>query len=141
MKEQHRGVWGVACVLFTASVGCAAARPLPVLRASDPTTLAGLHPGDSFVMEFDQGETIPLSFAIHGQFIETPPDSPSLKLVAKQHFFLRVEGGRFTANLDGVHFGEKKKEPGRFFIGFVPGPDGRTTAKIDIETPVTDMGR
>ena len=134
MKGAGMSRWALACL---AVAGCGSARPLPIVRAADPATFAKVLPGEPFVMEFDEGEAIPLSFAIHGPLLETSPATSNITLVAKQHFFLRVDKGRFDASLDGIHYDAKKTAPGRFFVGFVFARSG-TAARIDVTTPTVD---
>jgi hypothetical protein len=137
---QRAGMSGWAFAGLALATGCASARPLPVVRAADPATFAKLRAGDPFVMEFEEGENIPLSFAVHGQLLETVPGAANMTLVAKRHFFLRVDRGHFDASLDGVHYDAKKTAPGQFFIGFVFAPSG-TVARIDITTPTADYAK
>jgi hypothetical protein len=109
-----------------------------VVRAADPASFRNVRPGSPFVIEFDEGETIPLSFTVRGQMIETAPDSPRLTLVARRHFFLRVQGRELASSLDGVHFDADKRAPGSFFVGFTFEPSG-TSARIDVVTPTYDL--
>jgi hypothetical protein len=126
---------GVALVATLAA--CAPAPPAVLVHASDPSALKGLRFGQPFIVEFNQGETIPLSLVIRGQFIETPPDANPVTLVAKRHFFLRVQGRQVQTSADG-HFDEKQTARGAFDIGFNFDASG-TKAHIAIVTPTYEL--
>jgi hypothetical protein len=121
-----------------AMAGCAHEDPAIFVRAADPTAFKDARPGQTLVIEFNEGETIPLAFSIRGQFLETLPDAPAVTLVARRHFFLRVHGREMKTSLDGVHFDAKHTAPGEFSIGFGFSPTG-TNAHIAIVTPKYDL--
>ena len=120
------------------SPGARPRSPAVVVRATDPSALGGrCRLRQPFIVEFNQGETIPLSLVIRGQFIETPPDANPVTLVAKRHFFLRVQGHQVQTSADG-HFDEKQTARGAFDIGFNFDASG-TKAHIAILTPTYEL--
>jgi hypothetical protein len=133
-----RSIQGALILASAAMLACGPTQPLTIVRAADPSAFKNVPPGAPFVIEFDEGETIPLSFTVRGPMMETAPDSPHITLVARRHFFLRVQGHEFASSLDGVHFDARKTAPGSFFVGFAFAPSG-TTARIEIVTPTYDL--
>jgi hypothetical protein len=122
-------------VLLACAPGCApAAEPLRV-RAAD---LARLEAAPDLrvrpiVIEFQEGDTLPVDFTLSGDLLELAPGT-SLTLRARRRFWLRLGVDGLTVSLDGVRFGERPKAPGSFRIGLQASPAG-SRVKLDIKTP------
>ena len=129
--------WTSGVALVASLVGCGSAPAAVLVRAADPSAFKDLRPGQPVIVEFNEGETIPLSLVVRGQFIETRSDTPSVTLVAKRHFFLRIQGNQMKASADG-HFDETQTAKGVFDIGFNLDASG-TKAHIAIVTPTYDL--
>jgi hypothetical protein len=132
-------VGGMSILLSAAAVvGCAHAQPAIFVKASDASALREAKPGQPIIVEFNEGEAIPLNVSIQGQFLETAPDAPAVTIVAKRHFFLRIHGSEMKASLDSTHFDARPTAKGVFSIGFGFAPAGMN-AHISIVTPKYDL--
>lgn len=124
---------GLFALIATLSSGCAAAPPATRVRARD----LGTHPVGEvklpIVVEFEEGDVIPVHFVVSGQLAATPPDSPPLKVVAKRHFFLRIDKDGIRTSLDGEHFG-KPATPGSFRLGLGIDKAG-VKGNVEVVTP------
>jgi hypothetical protein len=130
----HR-VFTLVLALLACASGCASpAEPLRV-RASD---LAHLDAATDLrvrpiVIEFQEGDTLPVDFTLSGDLLELVPGT-SVVLRARRRFFLRIGPDGLKVSLDGAHFGERPKAPGTFRIGLQASPAG-SRVKLDIKTP------
>lgn len=120
----------LACTF--AITGCSSLPPLRV-KANNPSTFAEARPGQTLIVELDEGDTIPLSFLIQGDLIETKPPPPPIMLVAKRHFFLKIDGSGVKTSVDGEHWNASRKK-GSFAFGLGFTKEG-TTATARITTP------
>jgi hypothetical protein len=85
------------------------------------------------VIEFQEGDTLPVDFTLSGDLLELVPGT-SVVLRARRRFFLRMGPDGLTVSLDGVHFGERPKAPGTFRLGLEASRAG-SRVKLDIKTP------
>jgi hypothetical protein len=115
---------------------CASAPPPMRARAADPGSFAGLGlaPGQALIVEFKEGDVVPLALVVRGQFLEIAPDTPPIRVVAKRPFFLRLRGNEMEIGLDGEHFGDTRIAPGSFSFGVGADPQG-VKASIVLTTP------
>ena len=58
---------------------------------------------DEMMVEFRQGDELPLTFSAEGDFLETTRNEISL-LHVKRDFWLRAKGDKLDASLDGMSF-------------------------------------
>jgi hypothetical protein len=74
--------------------------------------------------------------SVDGETLTTDPPTASFDLRAKQHFYLRIQGGELRTSLDGKSFDVKPSAPGAFRIAFeTAAPKGaRLTAHITTPT-------
>ncbi len=119
--------------LVSLLTGCASGSAPLRLRASDPASFAAARPDQPLIVEFQEGDVIPLRVTVRGELAETDASLPPVAVRARRHFFLRIDGDRLAVSLDGEHFGSDKKGSLAFGIGF--GPDGGK-ASLAITTPV-----
>ncbi len=127
----------IALVLALASLsGCAPeVEPLRV-RAADlgrPDARPAAA-GQPVVVEFQEGDQVPIDLTFTGDLVDLAPPAPPLAFRARRHFFVRLSKDGLAVSLDGVHFGERPKEPGAFRLGFSATPQG-TRFHVDIKTP------
>jgi hypothetical protein len=117
-------------------VACAPRYAGPPIRihAGQPVNDPAAMMSRPLIIEFNEGDELPLAFSIDGDFIGTPPDLPPIRLRAKQHFYLRILRSDIKASVDGVHFDEKPKAPGSFRVGLGVYKDG-VRAEFRIVTP------
>jgi hypothetical protein len=117
------------------SQGCAPQIPPREVRLTDLGKGGPLLPGQALIVEVQEGDTIPLAFSLHGPFMTTPDDAPTIPLRARRHFFLRIDKDGLRASADGRHFDVKPVKPGTFQFGLGATKDG-VRATVAIETPV-----
>ena len=116
--------------------GCAAeVEPLRV-RAADLGRAGPLHPaeGQAVVIEFQEGDLVPIDLSFTGDLIELSPPSPDLAFRARRRFFLKMGKKDLAVSLDGVHFGDRPREPGSFRLGLSATAQG-TRVHVDVKTP------
>ncbi len=87
------------------------------------------------IVELDDGQRIPVNLQLDGEDIALAPEHPALELVAKHHCYVRFWKEGVRASLDGVHFDEKPREPGRFRIGLTANRGAETRLDVIIVTP------
>jgi hypothetical protein len=126
----------VALALAAAACGGAHAAGPPIrLKAWEPVGSEMKEwPGRPMIIEFREGDELPLAFSIDGDFLVTPADLPPIRLRAKRAFFLKVDEKGFHTSLDGEDFEEKPHTPGSFRIGVGAHKEG-LTAEMRIVTP------
>lgn len=122
----------VALPVALAGLGCSSPPALRI-KANDPSTFAEARPGQPMIVQFEEGDVIPLSLVVQGELVETNPTPPPIRLVAKRRFFLKIDGDGVRTSIDGEHWGASKKR-GTFAFGL--GFDtGGTKATARIVTP------
>ncbi len=116
----------------------ACATPLPAVRvkATDRASLAqlGVQPGQPLIVEFDEGDVIPLRVTVGGPLAESDPTTPPVVVRARRHFFLKLEGQSFKISLDGEHFDPPTSAPGTFAFGLGVDASG-PQATVSVVTP------
>lgn len=114
--------------------GCAPPPPALRVRSAD---LAGLGPitlERPVIVEFEEGDVIPLDFTLDGPFMKSPEGAPPIPLRVVRHFFLRIDKDGLKSSLDGEHFDWKPAAPGQFQVGLGVTKEG-PKARIAIRTP------
>jgi len=123
----------LACVaLFTLASACAAT-PAPYrIRYADVASgaIAGYDGKRALVLELSPGERVPVNLQFDGEDFELAPAHPNLELVAKRHCFVRFWSDGVRTSLDGEHFDEKPRVPGRFRVGL--GAERGQAARLDV---------
>lgn len=120
----------LAALALASTAACAPAIEPIRVRASELGKLrAQATPGAPIVIEFAEGDVIPIDFTFSGDLIELTPPSPNLAFRAKRRFFVRVAADGLKVSTDGVHFGERPKEPGSFRLGLSVKPEG---ARVEV---------
>lgn len=122
----------LALLLALPVVGCSTPPALRV-KASDPSTFAEARPGQPLIVEFNEGDVIPLHFVVQGELIETNPVPAPIRLVAKRRFFLKIDGDGVRTSVDGEHWNASRKR-GTFAFGLGFDKEG-TKANARIVTP------
>jgi hypothetical protein len=113
-----------------------AAEPLRV-RAADLAQLAqvGDLRGRPVIIEFKEGDMVPIDLTFSGDLLELTPPAPELAFRARRRFFLRIDHDGPAVSLDGVSFGVRPREPGMFRLGVSATPQG-ARVQVNIKTPV-----
>lgn len=119
-----------------AFVGCAAT-PAPQHVRADALGQGAIEPGRPIVVEFQEGDTIPLEFVLQGPFVRTEADAKPIVLRVARRFFLKLDEDGVASSVDGEDFDRGNAEPGRFQFGVSVTKDG-VVAKIAIRTPTPD---
>lgn len=122
-------------LLLLLATGCAAAPAPRVVKLSELKGEVPLADGQPLIVEFEEGDTLPLVFQLDGPFMHSDKQAPPLTLRAARHFFLRIDEDGFHSSVDGKDFGKKPSMPGKFQIGFHVTKEG-PRANISITTPV-----
>jgi len=122
----------LAAALATSACGHEAAATHVRFADFGRGALKGYDGSRPLVVEFQQGERLPVNLAVTGEGFELDPQHPPLEIVAKEHCFVRVDAKGFRVSRDGVHF-DKPRHPGTFRIGFWshPGQPGRLDVVIE----------
>ncbi len=117
--------------LSALALGCAPSMPdvAPVRLATlaGPTTFP-------LVIEVQEGDRIPLYAAITGDLVSTEPSVQPPVVVAKRHFFLVINQGKFLISLDGRTIAHTK---GSFQFGV--GVDKENGPKATLAMGVDDV--
>ena len=127
-----KSIVALTLTLFTA--GCASGPPPRVVRVTDLGQAGKLEPGQSLVVEFREGDRLPLEFTMQGPLLETEKGTPPIMLRATRRFFLRIDEDGLRSSLDGKDFSLKPAAPGSFSVGFSATPAG-AKANITIKGP------
>jgi hypothetical protein len=90
--------------------------------------------GQPVVIEFQEGDQVPIDLSLTGDLVDLTPPAPPLAFRARRRFFMRLSRDGLAVSLDGVHFGERPKQPGTFRLGLSATPQG-TRFHVDIKTP------
>lgn len=118
-----------------ALAACAPAiEPLRV-RAADLSKMPERAPDQPIIVEVAEGDVIPIDLAFEGELIELTPRSPALSFRAKRRFFVKIDKSGLTVSTDGVHFGERPKQPGSFRLGLAVKREG-AKVEIGVKMPV-----
>ncbi len=126
----------ISLLLVTLSaLGCASGPPPRVVRATDVQGVAKLALGQPLIIEFHEGDTLPLDFSLQGPLLQSPTDAPPIMLTAKRRFFLRIDGDGLRSSLDGKDFSKSPAAPGSFQIGIGATRERGTRATITIKGP------
>ena len=117
LRLQHLGWLGRAVLIALASAGCAgtAATPTPIRFADLGHSMIDLRA--PFVIEFQQGDQVPVDFEFTGEDFELAPARPVMTFIAKHHCFVRFSGDGIRASLDPKNFDQKPTTPGSFRFG------------------------
>lgn len=117
-------------------VGCAAT-PAPQVVRADALGAGTIDPARPIVVEFQEGDSIPLELLIDGPFVQTPTDAKPIALRVTRHFFLRLDADGLASSVDGKDFDPGIAEPGRFQFGVSVTKEG-VAAKMAIKTPTPE---
>jgi hypothetical protein len=140
MSEPSSRSRALTFALFCAvtSLPACAATPAPYrVRFSDFAhgAAVGYDGKRALVVELQPGERIPVNLQFDGQDFDLVPAHPSLELVAKHHCFVRFWRDGIRTSLDGEHFDEKPRIPGRFRIGLESHPGQATRLDVVVVGP------
>jgi len=129
-----------ACVALSALVFVSACAPTPApyrVRYADIASgaTANYDAKRALVVELAAGERIPVNLQFDGEDFELAPAHPSLELVAKRHCYVRLWTDGVRTSLDGEHFDEKPRVPGRFRIGLGAKRGEATRLDVVVITP------
>lgn len=124
-------------LLFVAlsTVGCASGPPPRTVRVTEMQGIAELAQGQPLIIEFHEGDTLPLDFSLQGPLLESAKDTQPIMLTAKRRFFLRIDGDGLHSSLDGKDFSKNAAAPGSFQIGIGATRERGTRANITIKGP------
>ena len=136
MKELRILATATMIVIAAQSMGCARAPDAVRVRYAD---LGQGGPAVRFdrpiILEFHEGERLPVELHFAGEAFEMSPEHPAIELVAKQTFYGRIDQGGIYTSLDGTYFTAHPKAPGRFKIGLAASPASSPKLVVEIETP------
>jgi hypothetical protein len=121
-----------ALAFALSTTGCGSV-PALVVKASDPSTYAEPQPDQPLIVEFDEGDVVPLTLLIEGELFETKPPPPPITIVAKRHFFVKIDKSGVKSSVDGEHWNASRKK-GSFAFGLGFTKEG-TQANARIVTP------
>jgi hypothetical protein len=112
--------WSLLGLLLAAVSGCAASPPPFHARYAEigRGALAEYRGDRPMVVEFLPGERLPVDLRVESEDFELVPAQPPLELVAKRRVFVRFGSDGIRTSTDGINFGQKPHEPGRFQLGF-----------------------
>lgn len=115
--------------------GCAPPPPALRVRAADVAGLGPLTLERPIIIEFQEGDVLPLDFKLDGPFLRTPADMAPIPLRAARHFYLRIDKSGLKSSLDGQDFDWKPTLPGQFQAGLGVTKEKGFRANITIRTP------
>lgn len=128
----------LCAALALSMLGAAACAPAvePIrVRSSELKTLpSDAVPGRPVIIEFAEGDVIPIDLTFAGELIELTPPAPGLAFRARRRFFVRVGADGLSVSTDGVTFGKKPAEPGSFRLGLSVKPEG-ARVEVNVKTP------
>jgi hypothetical protein len=122
-------------IVALSTIGCASGPPPRVVRVTEMQGVAELAQGQPLIIEFHEGDTLPLDFSLQGPLLESAKDAPPIVLTAKRRFFLRIDGDGLRSSLDGKDFSKNPAAPGSFQIGIGATRARGTRASIIIKGP------
>lgn len=117
------------------ATACASSPAPRVVSLANLKDIPPLEDGQPLIVEFNEGDTVPLVFELNGPLLQTDKDTQPLTLRAARHFFLRIDKDGLRSSLDGKSFDDKPAVPGKFQVGFGATKDG-ARANISITTPI-----
>jgi hypothetical protein len=116
------------------ALGCTHASPPPLtVRARDMGNGPPLQAGQPLVIEFDEGDVIPLVVSVDGDLASTPPELAPIPIRVKRHFFLKMEGSSIRASTDGKSY--ENRAPGSFRLGLSASRETGARVEMRIVTP------
>jgi len=124
---------GLAIALST--LGCASGPPPRTVRLDQVQAMADLANGQPLIIEFREGDTLPVDFSLQGPLLESAKDTPAIVLTAKRRFFLRIDSDGLRTSLDGKDFSKNPAAPGSFQIGIGASRERGTRGNITIKGP------
>ncbi len=131
----HRFPLIVLATLGASVMGCAAMPPARYVKSKDLGALEQpIAPGTPIVVEFEEGDVIPLTVTIDGPFVKSPEGAAPIQLRVTRHFYLRIDKNGMKSSLDGKTFDWKPERPGEFQVGVGVTREG-PKAHISIRTP------
>ena len=116
-------------------IGCTSGPPPRTVRLDQLQSIADLAKGEPLVIEFREGDTLPLDFSLEGPLLESAKDAPPIVLTAKRSFFLRIDGDGLRTSIDGKDFSKNPAAPGSFQIGIGATRERGTRATVTIKGP------
>ena len=134
-RHMNQSVWTCLVAITAALAGCTSAPAPRVVRVNDVQAVAGLAQGQPLIIEFHEGDTLPLDFSLQGPLLESDKEAPPIVLTARRRFFLRLDGDGLSASLDGEDFSRRPLAPGSFQIGIGATPESGTRANLTIKGP------
>jgi hypothetical protein len=116
--------------------GCAPAVAPLRIRAADLGTLpqAPDIANRPIIVELQEGDVVPIDFALSSELVDLVPASPALSLRARRHIFVRVSPDGVATSSDGVDFDEQPQRPGSFAVGLSIKREG-VRLQVQIKTP------
>jgi hypothetical protein len=140
MSELSLRRHALTCALLSAfaSLPSCAATPAPYrVRFADLAhgTAVGYDGHRPLVIELQPGERIPVNLQFDGEDFDLVPAHPSLELVVKQHCSVRIWRDGIRASLEGEHFDENPRTPGRFRVGLETHPGEATRLDVVVVGP------
>jgi hypothetical protein len=125
--------WLVALIAVLA--GCATGPAPRVLRASELQGAAELAPGQPLIIEFQPGDSLPLEVALRGPLLQSAEGAQPIRLVAKQRFFLRLDGDGIATSLDGKDFSADSLSKGSMQFGIGASRERGAHASLTLAAP------
>jgi hypothetical protein len=115
--------------LSGAALGCG-----PSMPNVAPVRLANVGGPVTFpmVIEFQEGDRIPLEAAITGELVTTEPSAQPAMLVVKRHFYLVIVDGKMLVSLDGKTIA-KSKGSFQFGVGVDKEKGPKATLRMGVE--------
>jgi len=135
MNAVRSRLLSLCCAALAGALSACAPMPEPqFVRAADLGKAGPLTLDRPIVVEFQEGDTIPLDFTLDGPFVKSDKDAPPVQLRVARHFFLRIDKDGLKASADGKSFDWKPARPGQFQAGVGVTKEG-VRAHISIRTP------
>jgi hypothetical protein len=122
-------------ILALSTIGCASGPPPRTVPVTEMQGVSEFAKGQPLIIEFREGDALPLDFSLQGPLLESAKDAPPIILTAKRRFFLRIDGDGLKTSLDGVDFSRNAATPGSFQIGIGATRERGTRANITIKGP------
>lgn len=126
--------WSMISLLSLLLGACAKPPPALHVRASDRASLEQMAAGQPVVVEFQEGDVIPLRVFVGGPLAETDPSTPPVVVRVKRRFFLWLDQDTMKVSLDGEHFDPPRGSPGKFSFGLGVNREG-PQATMSLVTP------
>jgi hypothetical protein len=121
--------------LAAALSGCARPPEPQYVRSADLGKMGGALSLDRpIIVEFQEGDIIPLQFTLSGPFVQSPEGAPPIPLRVARRFFLRIDKDGLRSSVNGKDFDQRSAQPGQFQAGVGVTKEG-VKAHISIRTP------